>query len=278
MADRVLRESAAAMDAAAAAREEAARKKALLVVGSPEFWNAHTLDLHPDYVFIQRSQNQGMTKGVYVTFSVVAMVPGMQAAAIVPIAIDVLQGNIAEATMAAALLGAGPAWRLARGAPTPSIGVMASTGTRFAQNTGQFAAPSGAFSMGYQGRALTQAEVNAITAEFRAAGGVIDMGVDAQAYLRLRGAGGLTLNESTILLPAGPTRTAVFEELTHAGQFGRGVSIGAGQGGVLVFEGEAAEILIRNRHLWQLPNSEVRQVIQNLRDIRAELQRLGVGK
>jgi hypothetical protein len=133
------------------------------------------------------------------------------------------------------------------------------------------------FSMGYQGRALTQAEIDAITAEFRDAGGVIDQSLEAQKYLRLRGAGGLTLNERIILLPTGPTRTAVFEELIHAGQFNRGFTIGACQGGVLILEGEAAENLIRNRHLWQLPNAEVRQVVQNLRTIRAELQRLGVG-
>jgi hypothetical protein len=152
-------------------------------------------------------------------------------------------------------------------------------GAFIARLAGAARAPAGrgAFSMGYQGRALAQAEVDAITAEFRAAGGVVDQSLEAQRYLQLRGVGGLTLNESTILLPVGPTRTAVFEELTHAGQFGQGVSIGAGQGGVLVFEREAAEILIRNRLLWQLPNPEVRQVIQNLRNIREELLRLGVG-
>jgi K+-transporting ATPase ATPase B chain len=44
----------------------------------------------------------------------------------------------------------------------------------------------------------------------------------------------------------------------------------------LRYECEAAEILIRNRLLWQLPNAEVRQVVQNLRNIRAELQRMGL--
>jgi hypothetical protein len=36
--------------------------------------------------------------------------------------------------------------------------------------------------------------------------------------------------------------------------------------------------LIRNRHAWQLPADEVRQVIENLRNMRAELQRLGPGE
>lgn len=126
----------------------------------------------------------------------------------------------------------------------------------------------------YRGRGLSQQEVDALTADFRAAGGVVDQSGDAQRYLRARRAGGLTVNQQTILLPAKPTRTAVFEELVHAEQFRKGVMIEAGSGGVLRFESEAAEILIRHRHTWQLPRKEVRQVIENLRNIRAELQRL----
>ena len=133
-------------------------------------------------------------------------------------------------------------------------------------------------SAGYRGTGLSQAEVDAITAEFRGAGGVVDQSVDAQRYLQSRGAGGLTFNQETILLPASPTRTAVFEELVHADQFRRGVMIEAGRGGVLRFEAEAAETLIRNRHAWQLPSDEVRQVMENLRNLRAELQRLGAGQ
>jgi hypothetical protein len=130
---------------------------------------------------------------------------------------------------------------------------------------------------GYRGAGLTQAEVDAITVDFRA-GGVVDQSVDAQRYLQARGAGGLTLNQETILLPANPTRTAVFEELVHAQQFRRGVTIEAGRGGVLQFEAAAAETLIRNRRAWQLPPDELRQVIENLRNIRAELQKLGAGQ
>lgn len=131
---------------------------------------------------------------------------------------------------------------------------------------------------GYRGIDLTQAEVDAITADFRAAGGVVDQSVDAQRYLQARGAGGLTFSQDTILLPANPTKTAVFEELIHAEQFRRGMTIEAGRGGVLPFEAEAAETLIRNRHAWQLPADEVRQVIENLRNIRAALQKLGAGQ
>lgn len=127
---------------------------------------------------------------------------------------------------------------------------------------------------GYRGRGLKQAEVNDITADFRGAGGVVDQSEGAQRYLELRQAGGLTLNEKTILLPAAPTRTAVYEELVHAKQFSNGMTIEAGMGGVLRFEVEAAEILIRNEAAWQLPPDEVRQVIENQQTLLAELQRL----
>jgi hypothetical protein len=95
-------------------------------------------------------------------------------------------------------LGAG--WRLAfRGS---SLAARSSTG--LAARTG------GTMSGGYRGRGLTQAAVEAITADFRRAGGVVDQSVDAQRYLQMRGAGGLTLNQETILLPANPTKTAVY--------------------------------------------------------------------
>jgi hypothetical protein len=132
-------------------------------------------------------------------------------------------------------------------------------------------------SKGYRGKGLTQPEVDAITADFRAAGGIVDQSPDAQRYLMTRGAGGLTLNQTTILLPASPTRTAVFEELVHVDQFSRGVVIEAGRGGVLGFEAEAAETLIRNRGRWQLPPDQVRQVIENLRSLRVELVKLAIG-
>jgi hypothetical protein len=127
---------------------------------------------------------------------------------------------------------------------------------------------------GYRGAGLTQPEVDALTAEFRRAGGTVDQSPDAQRYLRARSAGGVTFNENLILLPAHPTRTAVFEEIVHADQFRRGVRLVAGTGGVLRFEAEVAEVLIRNRRAWRLPTGELRQVIENLRNIRAVLLRL----
>lgn len=129
---------------------------------------------------------------------------------------------------------------------------------------------------GCQGIGLTQAEVDAITAAFRRAGGIVDQSPDVQRYLRSREAGGAALNESLILLLKNPTRTAVFEELVHADQFRRGVALKPDCCGILRHEAEAAETLIRNRVAWRLPANEIRQVIGNLRAIRTELQRLGL--
>jgi hypothetical protein len=127
---------------------------------------------------------------------------------------------------------------------------------------------------GYRGKGLTQPEVDEITADFRSRGGVVDQSPDVQRYLEKQGAGGATYNERLIFLPAHPTWTAVYEELVHAEQFRCGVLLEPNRRGVLGYEAEAAETLIRNRHAWRLPTREVRQVIENLRLIRAELHGL----
>jgi hypothetical protein len=131
---------------------------------------------------------------------------------------------------------------------------------------------------GYQGKGLTQAEVDVITADFRSRGGIVDQSPGVQRYLEKQGAGGATYTESLILLPAHPTRTAVFEELIHADQFRGGVSLQPRRRGVLQYEAEAAETLIRHRHTWRLPPDEIRQVIENLRSIRTELQEHGADR
>jgi hypothetical protein len=88
-----------------------------------------------DLYILQRDR-----RGMYVGFSAMAMVPGAQAFAIIPFVMDVTEGNLVQATISMALLGAGPAWRLARGAPTPSVGAVASNGIRGGQNTCQLVA------------------------------------------------------------------------------------------------------------------------------------------
>jgi hypothetical protein len=111
---------------------------------------------------------------------------------------------------------------------------------------------------------------------FQRNGGVVDQSADAQAYLQLRGAQGLTLNADTILLPAQPTTSAVFEEFIHSAQFRTGqvdayTELYGNAGAQTRLEIDAAGKLITNRNAYGIPNSETRQTIQNLRAYRAAL-------
>jgi hypothetical protein len=94
------------------------------------------------------------------------------------------------------------------------------------------------------GEAMDPAALARIKTAFGRNGGIIDQSAEAQAYLRLRGAEGVTLGKDTILLPAQPTRSAVFEELIHTAQNRIGRFTGDN---VLQMEIEAAEKLIRFR-------------------------------
>jgi hypothetical protein len=106
-----------------------------------------------------------------------------------------------------------------------------------------------------------------VRAGFARSGGVIDQSAGAQAYLRLRGAEGLTLNATTVLLGRNPSRSAIFEEMIHVGQFRHGRIT---SGSVLKNEIEAAERLIQNRRAWGIPNAETRATIERLRSLRGE--------
>lgn len=102
---------------------------------------------------------------------------------------------------------------------------------------------------------------------FGSKGGIIDQSADAQAYLKMRGAEGLTLNDKTILLPENPSASAVYEELIHATQFRKGV---ANTSNVTQMEIQAAEKLIRHRKAYGIPNAETRQTIERLRQYRGQ--------
>jgi hypothetical protein len=118
---------------------------------------------------------------------------------------------------------------------------------------------------------------------FERSGGSILQSADTDAYLLwraqqmgARNVGGITHNAKEILLPTSPTRTAVFEEFIHTAQFrhGRANLYFERYGNVLgsdYLEIEAAEKLIRNRNAWQLPNSEVHEVIDRLRTLRTKV-------
>jgi len=107
-------------------------------------------------------------------------------------------------------------------------------------------------------------------------GGIVDQSVEAQAYLKLRGAEGITFDAKTILLPEHPTTSAVFEEFIHSAQHRTGLvntwieQVGNAEA-ELRLEIRTAEKLIRNRRAYQIPTHETRQTIQRLRRMRERL-------
>jgi len=96
--------------------------------GGPAYYDRYDL-------YILQRDRRAMSVG----FSAMALVPGAQAFAVIPITMSLAEGDFVQAGVGLALLGAGPAWRLARGA-TPSVGAVASTGIRGGQNTGPLVA------------------------------------------------------------------------------------------------------------------------------------------
>ena len=90
------------------------------------------------------------------------------------------------------------------------------------------------------------------------------MQADAEStrLLQSLGAEGATLDSSTILLRQNPGTSAVYEELIHSAQLRRGMN------DVTRMEIEAAEKLIQFRQGYGIPNSETRQTIERLRQLR----------
>jgi GAF domain-containing protein len=102
---------------------------------------------------------------------------------------------------------------------------------------------------------------------FERRGGIIIQDEEARRYLQSRNALAATLNAQTILLRESPTRAEVFEELIHATQFRAGRVTGTVRN-YYELEIEAAEKLIRCRRAYRLPNSDVRDIINRLRNLR----------
>jgi hypothetical protein len=126
------------------------------------------------------------------------------------------------------------------------------------------------------GEAIDPARFARMRDAFIRNGGVVDQSTDAQAYLRLRQAEGLTFDSKTILLPDRPSTSSVFEEFIHAtqhrtGRFNQAVDQFGNARAIDMMEIEAAEKLIRNRRAWGIPNAETRQTIERLRGLRGGL-------
>lgn len=133
------------------------------------------------------------------------------------------------------------------------------------------------------GDAIDPADLARMKSAFERNGGSIIQNADSDAYLLWRAkqmgasnVGGLTHNAKEIMLPTNATRTAVFEEFVHTAQFRIGRANAfyeryGNVGGADRLEIEAAEKLISNRKSWQLPNNEVREVIDRLRGLRTKV-------
>lgn len=108
---------------------------------------------------------------------------------------------------------------------------------------------------------------------FERKGGKILQNADVGAFLRFRGAEGVTDNAEQILLRSDASRSAVFEKFIHTAQHRTGCfSDAIGRYGNIrgeaFLEIKATEKLIRSRKAWQIPNSETRQTIERLRNYR----------
>ena len=107
--------------------------------------------------------------------------------------------------------------------------------------------------------------------------GIIQMDDATDAYLKLRNAEGITLNENTILLRQKPGRASAFEELIHATQFRQGLNDGS-QINRIQSEIAAQEMLLINSKAYNLTSAEIKQTQSALASYLAELSALMGGK
>jgi hypothetical protein len=139
------------------------------------------------------------------------------------------------------------------------------------------ASAAGLLSESVTGNAIDPARLSRIKAAFQRTGRVIDQSADAERYLQMHKAGGVTFDARTVLLPQRPTTTAVFEEMIHTaqhrtGRFAEAIGQFGNAQAEVRMEIEAAEKLINYRKAYQIPASETRQTIQRLRGLREQLR------
>lgn len=120
-------------------------------------------------------------------------------------------------------------------------------------------------------------KIRRIVKAFKRQGGIIQMDDATDAYLKLRNAEGITLNENTILLRQKPGRASVFEELIYATQFRQGLNDGS-QISRIQNEIAAQEMLLRNSKAYNLTSAEIKQTQSALASYLAELSALIGGK
>ncbi|MBL4847828.1 MAG: RHS repeat-associated core domain-containing protein, partial [Planctomycetes bacterium] len=106
------------------------------------------------------------------------------------------------------------------------------------------------------GKPIPPEQFAKMKAAFEKNGGTISQNADAQRYLKMRNAEGITFNKDTMLLPPNPTTSAVYEEFIHVGQFRRGM---VNSSSIIQNEIDAAQRLIKNAGPWGIPASETAQ-------------------
>ena len=124
---------------------------------------------------------------------------------------------------------------------------------------------------------MPKKQLRRIVKAFKRQGGIIQMDDATDAYLKLRNAEGIALNENTILLRQKPGRASVFEELIHATQFRQGLNDGS-QISRIQNEIAAQEMLLRNSKAYNLTSAEIKQTQSALASYLAELSALMGGK
>jgi RHS repeat-associated protein len=104
---------------------------------------------------------------------------------------------------------------------------------------------------------------------FEKKGGLIVKEEEALPLLNYHGVEASTLDATTIAFRPNPSASAVFEEFIHATQYRTGRANGTN---IIEMEIEAKEKLIKFRKAYEIPNSETRDTIQQLRQYRQMLQ------
>lgn len=124
---------------------------------------------------------------------------------------------------------------------------------------------------------MPKSQLQKIAKAFKRNGGMIDQTSNAQSYLSMRQAQGVTLNAGTILLVKNPTRAVVFEELIHTAQFRTG-KCGTSAIGNAACEVEAKKKLIRYAKAYGLSDAEIRETKKLLKKDEKEYERLLKGE
>jgi len=119
----------------------------------------------------------------------------------------------------------------------------------------------GALTSTIGGNGMDAALFKRIQAAFQRNGGVMQANAESSKMLKALRAEGIAFDAKTIALTENPSTSAVYEELIHTAQMNRGMT------DVIQMEIEAAQKLINNADLYNIPASETQQTINRLNNL-----------